>query len=144
MPKETKFERLADVTGRDLDELIFTSECFGWEFYAIEGNVVFFQRETTNSVYRQLVAYETEFTELVRASKYGNPPDRVKKANAFVAFLLFLLLIFPMIIYLVSRNKKYKAYLATSEEYKKRKEDMLERTKAIMATSRSLFFDTHI
>ena len=67
-------------------------------------------RDTNMSNYEQLKSLEEKYN----AARQN--VDVYQKANPFITFLLFILLIFPGVLYLVKKAKEKKAVIANNEK----------------------------
>ena len=142
--------RIMTASAEKVQTLINHYEAFGWELLSINGTQVTMSRETQNPVYTELVkhqaAYEGKMAEY-QAMTPPTPPQKPAKVSLKTCFWLFILLIFPMVIYLTVKHKQNEAYklgMAAYEsalaEYNAKKEALLNEMEAIVLESRGIFF----
>ncbi len=131
-------------------------ESFGWELLSINGNQIAMSRETQDSVYSDLVkhqaAYEQKVLELSQLKRSQiTPPKKPAPTSFKTALGLFILLIFPCVIYLVYKHKqkveydegyaKYKSEVKSANEaYEQKRAQILSDIEKITSESRAIFF----
>ena len=147
MSRESKIMTAAHTNPQTL---ISHYEAFGWELLSLNGTQVTMSRETQNPVYPQLVehqaAYEqknAEYLSITMPQKPVAPPPISLKT----CFWLFVLAIFPMVLYLVYKSNQKKDYAAKVDAYERevaarneRKQTLLAEMDAIVLESRTIFF----
>ncbi len=109
-------------------------ESFGWELLAINHTQISMTRETQNPVYPDLVKYEYEYESL--CNKINELRKQIKyKSFSFKKFMqLFILLIFPSVLYVLDLDKTKKRNKELNEEIAaamKEIDDVCNKSKAI-------------
>ena len=142
-------------------------ESFGWELVSMNGNQIVMSRETQDKVYPQLVKHQAAYEEKVAEYNALKKPVPAKAPVAPIApapislktcAILFLLLIFPFVLYLVYKIKQKNEYEATlqvhksvldgiaedhrkaMDEYNVTKSRLVTEAENIAAESRAIFF----
>ncbi len=142
-------------------------ESFGWELVSMNGSQIVMSRETQDSVYSELVKHQAAYEEKVAEYNALEKPVSAKAPAAPAApapisiktcAILFLLLIFPFVLYLVYKIKQkneYEAALAAHQavldgisadhqramnEYNATKSKLVAEAETIAAESRAIFF----
>lgn len=112
------------------NEIIQEKEAFGWELLSIASNRFAMSRNTDRKHYDELYKLEKDYNAHMKTAELYYKQSKV---NGFLVFILFLLLIFPGIIYLIQKSK-IKGRIA------KHRQRALE----IIAHARSLVFDKSV
>ena len=142
-------------------------ESFGWELVSMNGNQIVMSRETQDSVYPELVKHQAAYEEKVAEFNALKAPAATKLPSAPVApapisiktcVLLFILMIFPFVLYLLYKTKQKNAYSETlaahnaacaelkanakkaMDTYNATKSRLAEEAERIAAESRAIFF----
>lgn len=119
-----------------IQEKIKHYESFGWELLSINNGDVSMTRETQNPVYSDLVKYEFEYEQLYKQLEETRSQIKYKTFDFSKFIKLFILLIFPSVIYvcdLIKNQKKNKELNAKANE-------LISKINNICSMSRSVFF----
>ena len=120
-------------------EDIKVCECFGWNLVKIESRRVtrlhsyfaIFERDTEMKHYKELVALEEEHTKCKSQIRTYNPI--VDEPEDFlVLFLLFILAIFPLVIYCVYKSNQKKEIAHNNAKSIKRMHEIINEAKALL------------
>ena len=133
-----------------VEKTIYHYESFGWELLSLNGNRIALSRETQSPVYKNMVANEAKYAQLVKEYKEMTPPTEPVAPAPFrfgKCCLLLLLLVVPGLVYMGRKSKQKRRHNQAVAAYKKQLEAFGHRKQAILVEidkllreSRATFF----
>lgn len=137
MSRESKILR---STVEGAADTIRDYESFGWELLSITNGDIAMSRETQNPVYNELVKYQNQYEVLLRSYNALRPPVQPSPVVPKTCLYLFILAIFPMVIYLVYKSRKRAAYEQQLAEYQSERGRLYSAMQQVCNDSRATFF----
>lgn len=126
-----------------VSEQIKDYESFGWELLSVNGNDVSMSRNTQIPVYVHLVKYENQYEELmerIRMEQSKLNQLHYEPIKPLTLFILFLLLIFPAVLFFLYKKKKKEEYMEAKQTHEEKIAELRIEVQKIVNESRATFF----
>jgi len=117
-------------------------ECFGWELLSFNHGEASMTRETTMDHRSELLLKEQEYEDVKNEINNMQLPATYKKASFKLGLFLFILCIFPCVLYLVFKNKEKQRCLAEKAAFVAKQKELYAKLEDICNEAKALAFTT--
>lgn len=94
-------------------EIVDNYSCFGWQTISVTNDRVTMNRDTNINHYEELVELEKKYLASLGRASIACSKSII---NTKTAIILFLLLIWPMVLYILNKKKWNKIFISTVKE----------------------------